>query len=47
MASITLDGVGKTYFGGAPAVTDISIDIADGEFCSSVRQDAGSPPCCA
>ncbi len=32
MASITLDGVGKTYLGGAPAVTDVSIDIADGEF---------------
>ncbi|TNC49180.1 sn-glycerol-3-phosphate import ATP-binding protein UgpC [Rubellimicrobium rubrum] len=32
MASITLDRVGKTYFGGTPAVTDISIDIADGEF---------------
>ena len=32
MASITLDRVGKTYLGGAPAVTDISIDIADGEF---------------
>ena len=32
MASITLDRVGKTYFGGAPAVTDISIDIVDGEF---------------
>ncbi|TNC59552.1 sn-glycerol-3-phosphate import ATP-binding protein UgpC [Rubellimicrobium roseum] len=32
MASITLDKVGKTYFGGTPAVIDISIEIADGEF---------------
>jgi sn-glycerol 3-phosphate transport system ATP-binding protein len=32
MAPITLDRVGKTYFGGTPAVTDISIEIADGEF---------------
>ncbi len=32
MASITLDRVGKTYFGGTSAVRDVSIDIADGEF---------------
>ena len=33
MARVTLDGVGKTYPGGeAAAVTDISIDVADGEF---------------
>ncbi|MDZ4095818.1 MAG: sn-glycerol-3-phosphate import ATP-binding protein UgpC, partial [Paracoccaceae bacterium] len=32
MATITLDAVGKTYPGGAPAVTDINIDIADGEL---------------
>jgi sn-glycerol 3-phosphate transport system ATP-binding protein len=32
MASITLDRVGKSYAGGAPAVQDISIEIADGEL---------------
>jgi sn-glycerol 3-phosphate transport system ATP-binding protein len=33
MASITLDRVGKTYAGGgAAAVQDVSIEIADGEF---------------
>ena len=32
MASITLDKVGKIYAGGTRAVTDVSIDIADGEF---------------
>lgn len=32
MASITLDRVGKTYLSGTPAVRDISIEIADGEF---------------
>jgi sn-glycerol 3-phosphate transport system ATP-binding protein len=32
MASITLDHVGKTYAGGAAAVHDVSVEIADGEF---------------
>jgi sn-glycerol 3-phosphate transport system ATP-binding protein len=32
MAEVTLVGVSKTYPGGAPAVTDVSLDIADGEF---------------
>lgn len=32
MADITLDGVGKIYPGGTRAVTDVNIDIADGEF---------------
>lgn len=32
MAAITLEGVGKTYLGGVSAVSDISINIADGEF---------------
>ena len=33
MASVTIEHVTKTYpGGGAPAVSDVSIDIADGEF---------------
>lgn len=32
MASITLDNLGKIYPGGARAVGDVNIDIADGEF---------------
>src|SRR5687768_17158832 len=32
MASISLEGVGKTYPGGAAAVRNISISIPDGEF---------------
>jgi sn-glycerol 3-phosphate transport system ATP-binding protein len=32
MANIQIDTVSKTYAGGAKAVHDISIDIADGEF---------------
>ena len=32
MASITFDKVGKVYPGGARAITDVSLNIADGEF---------------
>jgi sn-glycerol 3-phosphate transport system ATP-binding protein len=32
MASIALDRVGKSYLGGTPAVKEVSIEIADGEF---------------
>ena len=32
MATITLSGLGKTYPGGKPAVSDIDLAIADGEF---------------
>jgi len=32
MAAITLDHVGKRYGDGYPAVNDVSLDIADGEF---------------
>ncbi len=33
VASVQLDKVGKTYPGGAAVVSDVSLDIADGEFC--------------
>jgi len=32
MASITFDSVGKVYPGGSRAITDVSLNIADGEF---------------
>ena len=32
MASITFDKVGKVYPGGTRAITDVSLDISDGEF---------------
>ena len=32
MAELTLRSVGKTYTGGVDAVSDVTIDIADGEF---------------
>ncbi len=32
MAQVALDRVGKTYAGGAAAVRDVTIDVADGEF---------------
>jgi len=32
MASITFDQVGKVYPGGTRAITDVSLDITDGEF---------------
>ncbi|WP_226625524.1 sn-glycerol-3-phosphate import ATP-binding protein UgpC [Alloyangia pacifica] len=32
MAELTLKSVGKTYAGGVDAVTDVTIDIKDGEF---------------
>ena len=32
MASITFDKVGKVYPGGTRAITDVNLDIADGEF---------------
>ncbi len=32
MAELTLNSVGKTYAGGVDAVTDVNIDIKDGEF---------------
>ncbi|MBD3765223.1 MAG: sn-glycerol-3-phosphate ABC transporter ATP-binding protein UgpC [Rhodobacterales bacterium] len=32
MATIALQDLGKTYAGGAPAVSGVSLDIADGEF---------------
>src|SRR5262245_15142979 len=36
MATVTLEGVGKTYGGGVSAVRDVSLRIADGEFISLV-----------
>ncbi|MEK8047467.1 ABC transporter ATP-binding protein [Ideonella margarita] len=33
MASLTLNKVGKTYPGGVSVVNDVSLEIADGEFC--------------
>ena len=32
MAAITIENLGKTYAGGATAVTGIDLDIRDGEF---------------
>lgn len=32
MAQITLKGVGKTYAGGVQAVSDVNLDVIDGEF---------------
>src|SRR3954452_16797109 len=32
MASVTFDGVPKTYDGGVRAVNELSLEIADGEF---------------
>src|SRR5688500_9990470 len=32
MASITFDKVGKIYPGGTRAITDVNLDISDGEF---------------
>ena len=32
MSSITFDSVGKIYPGGTRAITDVSLDVADGEF---------------
>ncbi len=32
MASITFDGVGKVYPGGTRAVTDVNLEVEDGEF---------------
>ena len=33
MASVQLDKVGKTYLSGAAVIREVSLDIADGEFC--------------
>jgi len=33
VASVQLDKVGKTYPGGAAVIREVSLDIADGEFC--------------
>jgi multiple sugar transport system ATP-binding protein len=33
MAGVTLKNIGKSYDGGPETVRDVSIDIADGEFC--------------
>ena len=32
MSSITFESVGKVYPGGTRAITDVSLDVADGEF---------------
>ena len=32
MATLEIEGLGKTYFGGVQAVSDVSASIADGEF---------------
>ena len=32
MASITLEGIGKIYEGGTRALTDVNLEINDGEF---------------
>ncbi len=32
MAEVALDGVGKTYRGGAAAVSGVTLAVADGEF---------------
>jgi multiple sugar transport system ATP-binding protein len=36
MASVTLERVGKSFHSGAPALRDLSLSIADGEFVSLV-----------
>ncbi|MGI8517548.1 MAG: ATP-binding cassette domain-containing protein, partial [Acidimicrobiia bacterium] len=32
MASITFDKIGKVYPGGTRVITDVSLNISDGEF---------------
>jgi ABC-type sugar transport system ATPase subunit len=47
MAEVTLEGVGKTYRGGAAAVSDVTLAVRDGEFVVLVGpRAAASPRCC-
>jgi multiple sugar transport system ATP-binding protein len=47
MARVTYLDASCHYPGNpAPAVDDLSLDIADGEWCSSVRPAQESPPPC-
>lgn len=47
MAEITMKNIVKKYGDGFPAVNDVSLDVADGEFMILVGpQVAGSPRCC-
>ena len=48
MASITLEGLKKTYAGNVAAVKGVDLHIQDGEFVVLVGLPAAvNPPCCA